>query len=118
MLKVKKGNNIAIYETCSKLTNSSGVSIVDYDLVITGWETDKTVEIEYFKWPVEKLNRILHKGHTISSVIRQKGESQNGCFKKTKHAKFSEKRTFLTIKGDAYHEVDQRSIRISWELSG
>ena len=31
-----------------------------------------------------------------SSVIRQKGESQNGCFKKTKHAKFSEKRTFPT----------------------
>ena len=30
------------------------------------------------------------------SVIRQKGEFQNGCFKKTKHAKFSEKRTFLT----------------------
>ena len=30
-----------------------------------------------------------------SSVIRQKGESQNGCFKKTKHAKFFEKRTFL-----------------------
>ena len=31
-----------------------------------------------------------------SSVIRQNGESQNGCFNKTKHAKFSEKRTFLT----------------------
>ena len=31
-----------------------------------------------------------------SSVIRQKGESQNGCFKNTKHAKFSEKQTFLT----------------------
>ena len=31
-----------------------------------------------------------------SSVIRQKGESQNGFFKKTKHAKFSEKQTFLT----------------------
>ena len=30
-----------------------------------------------------------------SSVIRQKGESQNGGFKKTKHAKSSEKRTFL-----------------------
>ena len=28
------------------------------------------------------------------SVRRQKYESQNGCFKKTKHAKFSEKRTF------------------------
>ena len=32
----------------------------------------------------------------ISSVTRQKGESQNGCFKKTKHAKFSKKRTFFT----------------------
>ena len=32
----------------------------------------------------------------ISLVIRQKGESQNGCLKKTKHAKVSEKRTFLT----------------------
>ena len=31
-----------------------------------------------------------------SLVIRQKGESQNGCFKKTKHAKFSEKQTFFT----------------------
>ena len=31
-----------------------------------------------------------------SSVIRQKGQSQNGCFKKKKHAKFPEKRTFLT----------------------
>ena len=27
----------------------------------------------------------------ISSGIRQKGESQNGCFKKAKHAKISEK---------------------------
>ena len=31
-----------------------------------------------------------------SPVIRQKGESQNGCFKKAKHAKISEKQTFLT----------------------
>ena len=30
------------------------------------------------------------------SVIRQKAESQNGCFKKAKQAKFFEKRTFLT----------------------
>ena len=29
-------------------------------------------------------------------VIRQKGESQTGCFKKIKHVKFSDKRTFLT----------------------
>ena len=33
---------------------------------------------------------------TKSSAIRQNGESQNGCYKKTKHAKFSEKRVFLT----------------------
>ena len=31
----------------------------------------------------------------ISSVIRQKGESQNGCFKKNKARQFSGKRTFL-----------------------
>ena len=29
------------------------------------------------------------------SVMRQKGESQNGCFKETKHAKFSENKHFL-----------------------
>ena len=35
---------------------------------------------------------------TVSSlVIRQKGESQNWCFKKTMHAKFSDKQTFLTV---------------------
>ena len=31
-----------------------------------------------------------------ASVIKQNGESQNGCFKKTKHAKFSGKQTFRT----------------------
>ena len=31
-----------------------------------------------------------------SSLIRQKGEYLNGCSKKTKYAKFSEKRTFRT----------------------
>ena len=31
-----------------------------------------------------------------SSVIRQKGESQNGGNKKTNHAEFSKKRTFVT----------------------
>ena len=37
---------------------------------------------------LEKLTFAGNKG--------KKGESQNGCFKKTKHAKFSEKRKFLT----------------------
>ena len=31
-----------------------------------------------------------------SFVIRRTDESQNGCVKKTKHVKFSEKQTFLT----------------------
>ena len=38
-------------------------------------------------FPTTKLNL---------STIKQKCESQNGCYKKTKHAKFSEERTFLT----------------------
>ena len=33
-----------------------------------------------------------------SSVIRQKGKSESGCFKKIKHAKFS-KKTNISIKG-------------------
>ena len=42
---------------------------------------------------------IMHKAFCKSfhtSVIRQKGKSQNRGNKKAKHAKFSEKRTFLT----------------------
>ena len=35
--------------------------------------------------------------HETPSVIRQKGESQNGSNKTAKHAKFSEKRTFFTL---------------------
>ena len=34
--------------------------------------------------------------YMMASVIQQKGESQNGGNKKAKHAKFSEKLTFLT----------------------
>ena len=47
-----------------------------------------------------------------SSVIRQKGESQNVCFKKTKHVKFSEKRTFLTC---AYQGL--KNVRFSGNLT-
>ena len=41
----------------------------------------------------------------ISSVIRQKSEFQDGCFKKTKHVKFSEKPTFLSPDTHAYGSV-------------
>ena len=35
---------------------------------------------------------------TTSTIrgIKQKGESQNGCYKNTEHAKFSKKGKFLT----------------------
>ena len=39
----------------------------------------------------------IHAAHSTSSVIRWKGESQNGGKKKAKHAKFSEKLTFFTL---------------------
>ena len=48
------------------------------------------------------------------SVMRQKGESQNGCYKKTKHPKFSKKaRTFLTP--DMYQGL--RNVRFSENLA-
>ena len=42
------------------------------------------------------LKKSLAENVCISSVIKQKGESQNGCLKKTKRAKFTEKLKFLT----------------------
>ena len=41
------------------------------------------------------VSETVQRHSKISSVIRQKGESQNGCFKKAKQAKISEKQTFL-----------------------
>ena len=38
----------------------------------------------------------------ISSVINQKGESQNGCFKKIKHAKFPKSEHFLPFDTHTY----------------
>ena len=38
----------------------------------------------------------------VSSVMSQNGEFQNGCFKKTKHAKFYEKQTSLIPDAHTY----------------
>ena len=35
--------------------------------------------------------KVFRKTYSNTSALRQKGESKNGCYKKTKHAKFSEK---------------------------
>ena len=45
-------------------------------------------------WP--SCKRLISLVPLKSLVIRQKGEYENVCFKKTKHARFSKKRTFLT----------------------
>ena len=46
----------------------------------------------------ESMSRHIAKiSKTISSVIRQKGNSQNRGNKKTKHAKFSEKQRFIFV---------------------
>ena len=42
------------------------------------------------------LVTLLVFSYHISPVISQKSECRNGCYKKTKHATFSEKRLFLT----------------------
>ena len=57
----------------------------------------------------------------LSSVIRQKSESQNGCFKKTKHVEFSEKRTFLTpryadVRTCAYQGVRNVCFSENWRV--
>ena len=68
------------------------------------WETTEafsepcqTSKIELFSrsTPSEIVDRALN-ATLNSSVTSQMGESQNGCLKKTKHVKFSKKRTFLT----------------------
>ena len=54
-----------------------------------------------------------------SSVIRQKGESQNGCFKKTKHAKFPKNEHFLPPDPHKYTNTYQgvRNVRFTENLA-
>ena len=59
----------------------------------------RTLETKIWNYLSEDVKDLItHSKFTyfITSGIRQKGESQNGCFKKAKHAKISEKQTFLT----------------------
>ena len=51
----------------------------------------------FFWWKRwSSCKRLISLVPLTSLVIRQKDEWQNVCFKKTKHTKISEKRTFLT----------------------
>ena len=59
--------------------------------------------VNYDKWLQRSRNFHYEALETLkmlwlfSSVIMQNCECQDGCFKETKHAKFSEKRTFLIL---------------------
>ena len=76
------------------------------------WPGGLTIANPFFKSPLATLNpssmthpaaywdkrKLSIKTDTkdFSTATSQKGKSQNGCYKKTKHAKFSEKQTFFT----------------------
>ena len=66
-------------------------------------DVDSQLAKTYGKWCISLTNKHFYRICEIncmlyvnSSAIRQKGKSQNGCFNKTKNAKFFENRTFLT----------------------
>ena len=60
--------------------------------------------------------KVVIKDHVLS-VISQKCESQNGCFKKTKDAKFSKKQTCLThlVRTRTYQKL--RNVCLSEDLA-
>ena len=63
------------------------------------WTYKTRKRLQFSLWCIRYRNTSINSNlpkSLISSVIRQKGEPQNGRFKKTKHVKFSEKRTFFT----------------------
>ena len=76
-----------------------------------------------------KYLRASYLTYDISSVIRQKGKSQNGGNMKIKHIKFSEKQTFLTspplplplsplIRTCKYtHYLSTCPVLIEWQIS-
>ena len=56
----------------------------------------------------------LNTAEDILSVIRQKGKSQNECFKKTKHTKFSEK-TNISCPPDTHtsHKLQLKELNVA-----
>ena len=76
-------------------------SINEYSTQTSGnWQLQfywKTLNLDFEKvWMENILGRETGKFNIVnSSVIRQKGESQNGCYKKTSTSSFPKKQTFL-----------------------
>ena len=51
---------------------------------------------------MEYFTKIIINDNLNLSVVREKGESQNGCFMKTKHFKFPEKQILLSPDTQTY----------------
>ena len=69
------------------------------DFLSMGWVVSTNfLFVMHISWNfmTEIFTFVLKFTFSTSSVIRQNGESRNGCNKKGKHTKFSKQRTFLT----------------------
>ena len=84
-------HSVALFDSISKLVIKSP-SVSDEQLIVLSSAKLWSSEFSIFNIHWTVISNQLIK----SCVIRQKAESQNECFKKTKHPKFPEKRTFLT----------------------
>ena len=59
--------------------------------VLTGFFRKKPAELNHESHSMDQSIQLRYLSHfdEISSAISERGESQNGCFKKTNRAKFS-----------------------------
>ena len=93
--------------------------VVNLKIIMLIPRCSKRLKLKLLLWLLQNLFLPFQKNFTkdrwcCSSVIKQKDESQNWCYKKTKHAKFSEKRTYLT---PWYAQTRVRNVRFSENLA-
>ena len=91
------GNHLQFF--CSpNFTQDSSTSNSQNGCSIIAIRSVTTVTINNFLYPILTIHYSFTRSEILlSSAIRQKGESQNECYKKAKHAKFSEKRTCVCV---------------------
>ena len=77
-------------------------------IILKQLSSNKFRQLEFYWWCWKTCESL---SITKSSLIRQKGDHQNGCYKKAKHTKFYGKRTFLI------HWYAHARVRIrEWEM--
>ena len=86
-------SNFIFFHMLEQLLLVSTLALCVFFLQAFGYAIKNKTSL-YIKVVISTNQRIIN--NNTSSVIRQKGESQNECFKKVKYAKISEKQTFLT----------------------